>query len=92
MCGGGKSLTCRWYGACTRGEQGTPARPLSGEHAGRGTASREAAQVTDSNEASPEPERCQSLTGLRDKNYKSSVQLENKEGFDLHMLTASVRR
>ena len=51
----------------THGEQGTPAPLWLGEHAGPGKASREAAPVTNSNEASPELERCQSSTGLRDK-------------------------
>lgn len=52
---------------CTHGEQGTPAPLWSGEHAGQGTASREAALGTDSNEAGPELERCQSSTGLLEK-------------------------
>lgn len=51
---------------CIHSEQGTLAHLWSGEHAGPGKASREAALVTDSNEESPELERCQSSAGLRD--------------------------
>lgn len=58
-------LTCRWCVGCKRAEQGTPAPLWSGERAGLGRVSHEAAQVTDSNEVSPEPERCQSSTGLK---------------------------
>lgn len=50
---------------CKRAEQGTPAHLWLGEHAGLGRVSREAAQVTDSNEVSPELERCQSSTELK---------------------------
>lgn len=50
-----------------RNEQGTPACLWLGEHAGPGKASHEAVLATDSNEASPALERCQSSTGLWDK-------------------------
>lgn len=53
--------------ACIHSEQGTLEPLWLGEHAGQGKALHEAAPVTDSNEASPELERCRSLTGLRDK-------------------------
>lgn len=60
-------LTYKWCVACIRSEQETPEPLWLDEHAGQDKASREAAPVTDSNEASPEPERCQSSIGLRNK-------------------------
>lgn len=56
-----------WYVGCKHGEQETPALLWSGEHVGPGRARHEAVLVTDSNEASPELERCQFSTGLRGK-------------------------
>lgn len=52
---------------CTRGGQETPAPLWWGEHAGLDTASHGAALVRGSNEASLEPEKYRSSTGLRDE-------------------------
>lgn len=64
-----------------RSEQGTPAPLWWGEHAGQGTASHEAAPVTNSNGVSQGLERCQSSTGLRDKTHHEG---KNKNEFKLY--------
>lgn len=62
---------------CKHSEQGTPKLLWLGEHAGQDKASHEAAPVTDSNEASPDMERCRSSIGLRDKMVKRRLAIKN---------------